>query len=133
MGDTGVPLYNLEGIRVVDNYDDLWNGNIDNPINIDELGNLLLDSVWTGTGSNGVAGSGTALGNSTVIIGSSSSIFASWVSADTADPSALNHLYAISDELDVPATKPIPEPTTMLLLGFGVVVVAVFRRKRKKL
>ncbi len=131
IGDTGVPIYKLNGIRVVDNYDDLWDGSIDNPININELGNLLEDSVWTGTGPDGLAESGIALSDSAVIIGATSSVRVSWVSVDTDVQSALHHLYAVSGELDVSASSPIPEPTTILLLGSGVVGLAVFGRKKK--
>jgi hypothetical protein len=51
---TGVPIYNLGGRRVADDNADLWDGTIQNPINVNELGRgpVLqrgnVYRVWTG-------------------------------------------------------------------------------------
>ena len=57
----GVPVYNLAGALVATNYADLWDGTIQNPIDMTELGTSPPDQggdkhlVWTGATSSGDA------------------------------------------------------------------------------
>jgi hypothetical protein len=45
----GVPIYRVDGTLVANNYADLWNGSIANPINVDQNGVTLITNAWTGT------------------------------------------------------------------------------------
>lgn len=52
VGPTGVPIYLLNGTRLADNYDDLWDGSVQNPPNIARNGVARPGTdtrVWTGT------------------------------------------------------------------------------------
>ena len=63
----GVPIYNLAGALVANDNSDLWDGTIQNPIDMTELGTSPPDLggdkhlVWTGTTSSGDATSGWSL------------------------------------------------------------------------
>lgn len=46
---TGVGIYLLNDTKLADNNADLWDGNIDVPLSIDENGQNLVTVVWTGT------------------------------------------------------------------------------------
>jgi hypothetical protein len=47
----------LDGTQVANDYADLTNNNIDNPIDVDEFQTAVAaSSVWTGTGTDGTAG-----------------------------------------------------------------------------
>jgi len=48
-----LPYYTVNGIKVADNFNDLIDGSLDNPINVDEKGKIVSYSVWTGTKTNG--------------------------------------------------------------------------------
>lgn len=55
-GPTGVPIYLLNGTRLADNYDDLWDGSVQNPPSIARNGAARPGTdtrVWTGTLYNG--------------------------------------------------------------------------------
>src|SRR5262249_49057304 len=48
------PIYRLDGVKVADNTSDLWDGTIDAPINVNELGTGGVDElVFTGTAPGG--------------------------------------------------------------------------------
>ena len=67
-GPTGVPIYTLDGVRIANDYDDLWDGFIAHTLAIDEFGRSVneLDAngraisgveVWTGALVSGSLGS----------------------------------------------------------------------------
>lgn len=57
-GSTGVPIYSERGVRIADDYDQLWSGALAAPVTPAGTGVI----VWTGTGSSGLAA--RALGGS---------------------------------------------------------------------
>ena len=53
-GDTGVPIYYLNGAKVADNYQDFYDGTWDSHSPTNELGNGTgVNRVWTGSNSDG--------------------------------------------------------------------------------
>lgn len=62
------PYVRLDGVVIADNWDDLTDGNLDNPIRVDEKGNLLSSSifyakVWTNTKPDGLISSSSHCNN----------------------------------------------------------------------
>ena len=48
----GVPIFLLNGTKLVDDNADLWDGSLDVALNVDESGSEYSYLVWTGTSSN---------------------------------------------------------------------------------
>jgi len=51
--DAGVPIYLLNDTVLATDNEDLWDGSIGVPLNIDEHANVSVSDVWTGTASEG--------------------------------------------------------------------------------
>ena len=125
------PVYRLDGVQVATGYADLWDGPISAPINVTET--LVTDFdvlVWTGSSKDGLGLNGSELGSSDVRFGYSWWTGSKWIDSLADHPEInLHSLYALSEEL----TVPIPEPSTLVLLGVGFLglVGYVVRRKRR--
>jgi len=123
-------VFNLNDQRVADDYNDMWDGDIDNPILYDEGGQDVYERVWTGSLSYGQrhALSYYAGFVDKVFTGYSGSYIGSWIfSGKPQHYTSSYSLYALSQAITVPG--PIPEPTTMLLLGSGLIGLIAFRRR----
>jgi len=115
----GVPIYQLSGLRVAQDYGHLWDGSIDVPIDVTEDGKTLTSSdgvyVWTGTSTSGNASN--PLGSGDVNTGNASVATSKWIAeVSRKDVNALRRLYAMSGELTVSS---VPEPAS---LGLGLAV-----------
>ena len=114
-------------------YDDMWDGNLDSFLNIDEFGNEVKGQVSTGTELDGTA-SGCPFGHwAYITYGSSEATSYRWVEyAHFGDKGAQRHFYGLSEKLTAPGGV-IPEPSTLaiwsLLAVFGLTVA--WRRRRK--
>jgi hypothetical protein len=116
------PVYRLDGTKVADGFADIWDGDIDSPILINQFGGLEEQSVWTGTDANGLAAG--ALGNVGfgAVIGSSVRADQSWVFDAITETKRLSFpLYALSAKL----TVPIPEPSSKALSWLALVWTAM--------
>ncbi len=135
---TGVPIYLLDGeSKIADNNADLWDGDIDHALNINEAGNVVGVLVWTGTNSSGVKVTSPFHplgGGFPTAAGSGAATNSQWVFAGGFDPSNNNSLtlYALSGVLTVPDVTPVPEPATLLLLGSGLTTLGFTTWKRKR-
>lgn len=115
----GVPLYLLDGTKIADDYNDLWDGSIDAPLNLTETGVTLIsagefDPVWAGSESDGTASVGPL--GSTETFGASFGAYSgtgNWITEEFTDPVNTLPVYAISGVITV------PEPTSLALLGLG--------------
>ena len=148
------PIYNLGDIRIADSHSDLWDGSdyygkgtrIGSYISFDEFGNITYKKTWTGTDLYGgtdfpIARYGSSagpLGSDSVNLGTSDHTDYGWIDLSyhpnywEGRPSTnLNRLYGISAPLTVP--EPIPEPTTIVMMGFGLLgLIGVVIRQRRK-
>ena len=130
-GTGGVPIYQLDGELVANDYGDLWDGSIANPININEnnLNNIIINP-WTGTNSDGSTFTSRPLGSrSGVRFGRASQTNFEWINGSTITNEGNRSLYAMSSIQEIPT---IPEPTTIiasLLVGAGLLPLK--RRSQK--
>ena len=111
--------------KVADDATDMWDNNIDSPINLTEKGLSLSTSVMTGSDAAGVVKNG-GLNSWYVQYGNSDSINSTWIDDGNAGKVLTLPLYALSEELEV-----IPEPGTLVLLGLGGIGLLLRRRRRK--
>ena len=111
---TSVPIYQLAGLRVANGYADLWDGTIQNPINVNELGGGPvaqgggLFRVWTGANSSGGNGGGDqaliAQNGGWINNGLANATDAGWVSGNMNNDihNDLQPIYVMSGILTVP-------------------------------
>ena len=134
---TGVPIYNLRGLRVADTNADMWDGTIQNPINWTELGagpalqynNQYI--VWTGMygkdnvadlGNSGADWSLVTPSGGYIIVGDATATDKSWASTlGTGDPNArksdLQPIYVMSGVLTVP--EPLSPLCDLVTFSWG--------------
>jgi len=103
----GMGIILIDGSTVIaNNYQDLWDGSIDAPINRDELGHTNLNKpVYTGTNSNGTKRD-RHLGGSEEVppkveYGNSSNLSGRWMVIYNSPATTAQSLYAISEPLTI--------------------------------
>ncbi|CAN0528250.1 unnamed protein product [Laminaria digitata] len=127
---TGFPIYLLDAAstKLADNNADLWGGSIDAALNINEAGDVVLDTlVWTGTTHSGTASPNLELGDGRPGVGFSPATSDSWIALTGELQHNLLPLYAVSGVLTV---AQVAEPGALGVLALGLVGLAVMRRKR---
>ena len=115
------PVFRLDGTKVVDDFADMWDGDIDAPINIDQFGSLLNTDVWSGTDPDGFSTTATngRLGLSVPVSGlSEETIFGEWINSNQSSNSNTYSVYALSGVLTVSGSA-VPEPSSGLLMFLG--------------
>lgn len=118
-GNFTIPIYNLNGELVASNSADLWDGELEQSINYDQLGIVRSTLVWTGSSLTGATW--TPLGDIDANVGGSDlTTFMAWIIYTNSPIENSLPLYGISGTLTVP-TDPVPEPGTMGLLVLGLV------------
>lgn len=108
----GIPVYRLDGVRIADDYADLWDGTIQNPLFVTETLTTIGNSgVWTGSNVNGTGDPTHSLdGTGPFVVGESLFTQNNWILGGLS-PSTSERLYAINA---VPLT--VPEPSAFLVL-----------------
>lgn len=99
--------YCAGGVKIFDDYSDLWSGTLLHPINIKETGFIpTVDNyqVWTGTSSDGMK-SANPFSSSTVTYGLCQSTDSTWTDSSTRTYGAKQSFYAISQVLTVTGEK----------------------------
>jgi hypothetical protein len=127
IGSGFVPIYRLDGKRVVNSTDDLWDGTMLNPI-LTELGTASASVVWTGTLPTGQRHPFFTLGTSTPVAGASSQLYRKWVFEQLADARESHSLYGISSVITI--GHEVPEPPSVGLGGVSLLLLVLFRRMR---
>jgi hypothetical protein len=124
------PVYRLDGAKVANDGSDLYDGFIQNPVNIGPDLTTIDSFVWTGSNADGTpAGNGAYLNNgfANARIGTSNVTFSNWLSAADFPWDSPFHVYAFSSELTA-----APEPSLLILgssASFGA--LAMSRRQRR--
>jgi hypothetical protein len=113
-------VYLLDGTtKVADGFADMWDGSIDNPINVDQFGTIVSnpDFVFAGTQSDGTKYMPSAsvhrfLGSGqTVQVGDPTATDSDWIFDPGASlPTDLRSFYALSELLTV-----VPEPSSVVI------------------
>jgi hypothetical protein len=132
---TGVPIYQLNDTRFVDNNSALWTDNIVTPLTISETGETISGSVWTGSNTDGTAwnnggfgptqGLGDFSNSFGPILGTTNDFFAGWIVFSFDPPTSQHFMYGISEVL----TVPVPEPSTLSLLALSAIGLISVRRR----
>ncbi|GBF56010.1 hypothetical protein N0824_03896 [Microcystis sp. 0824] len=135
-----VPIYLIDGNRVANNNNDLWDGSILTPINRTQLDTITQPVVWTGTDTSGIPAF-CALGSGSGATGDAGSTGEAWlysdpcVDADDDGDKPLYSLYAMSSVLTKPGGGGVTVPEPSSLLGFitlgGLMLGGAVRKGRK--
>lgn len=124
-------VYTLEGTEIASSTNDLYSGSLLNPLDIDENGNTLSSTAWTGSNSSGTADGGiNDLGQTFTEFGSSSVTTGGWIADGNGTESDNNMpLYALSSVITVPSAPGTPEPGTIVLIPGAVLLFFGLRRR----
>jgi PEP-CTERM motif-containing protein len=133
-GAFSIPVYTPAGVLVAADSTQLWGGgSMDTPIDINEFGNLENTLVWTGSTPAGI-NQGNPLNYPNIrggaVFGKSTATDSSWISLGGGNPNGFLPICGISGTL----AAPVPEPTTFVLAGMGLVVLgfAALRKKHRR-
>ncbi len=123
------PVYLLDAsTKIVDGYTDMWNGNIDNPLDKDEHGNRGAGTadVWLGSLSDGTTLGYRSFDGTDIHCGRGHRNHASawWAYRDVQRRDKEYHVYGLSQPLRiaggaVDSTPPSPDPMTFAVLPEG--------------
>jgi hypothetical protein len=136
----GEPILLVDGDRVANDYNDLWDGDIDNPINIDSSNGPENDVILTGTRSNGRRDLNNFLGDSNVLAGSSDPSLGGsgvgWVEFIDVVSGSVTHFYGMSEPLtranNQPTAVPFHTDTLPGLIAMGGLIFWRYRRQKRK-
>lgn len=131
VGAASAPVYLTSGARVANDttLTGLWSGSLLHAINWTISGPYTyVGLVWTGTASNGDTAAG--LGTATPTVGSVFQSNSGWIDGFEGPPasSRLGGLFGISEIL----TVPVPEPSSLVTAGIGVVLGLVVAGSRRR-
>lgn len=124
------PVYNFNGDKIADNFADMWDGNIDNPIAYNQfVATVFPPDIWTGSQPSGIASVGAELGQANPRTGRSDLADSRWVDEIFSNSTFNSRFYGLSQQL----TVPVPEPSSFILAMCGLlsVVYVTWRNRRR--
>ncbi|MDA0832909.1 MAG: PEP-CTERM sorting domain-containing protein [Planctomycetota bacterium] len=138
--NVGVPIYRPDGVRLADDYVELWSGNLQAAPNITELGMISTHTaVWTGSYVNGTEAN-WELGNRGVVnTGQNANAhrYGRWFHHGNQWQWYELPLYGISPVLTHsggstdPDPATVPEPSTFLMMTIGMAGLYISQRRRR--
>lgn len=131
------PVFRLDGSPVASGYADLYTGGIDNLININNLGTVLVPAPgnqYVYTGTRQVGETEYPFGAGTTTFGYWSLVTSWWTDAGKTIATIPWPIYAISEPLTVAGGGGgVPEPGTLILAVLSVAAGgATLRRRRRR-
>jgi hypothetical protein len=127
-------VFTLNGVQVASAANPLYSGSILSPVDIDENGNTISNTiVWTGaTSTGGMAGGINDLDQVFPLQGVPTATNSTWLSTagnvEEGDNPAL--VYALSSVITVPGTVASPEPGTIALVPVAFLLLFGIKRLR---
>ncbi len=143
---SGVGIFLIDGTtKIADDYNDLWDMSIDNPINLTENNTTYsppltspfggFGGVWTGTTADGLNRIQAALGGTRADLGLATVTNSEWTRRSDINPhnNAPLGLYAMSAVLSIQAPDPIPTLSQwgLIILGLSILIVGTVAERRK--
>ena len=136
------PVFLLDGTRVADGFDDMWDGNLQTPINMtqflvtrtkEDFREGLEFLTWTGSQDDGFLDDKSEFGNSRPMAGrsdfysSDGSTRTGWLQYDTFGGATELPFYALSSKLTV-----VPEPSAFHIAVASMLCLIPLRRVRSR-
>jgi hypothetical protein len=133
------PVYLVDATtKIADGYAYIWNGSIDNTLNIDENGNAGSgdSGVWTGTGSTGTSGGSRSFDGTDATYcrrGERTQVSGYWLHRDDKNRAENKHVYGLSQPIRIASgaadtNAPSPNPMTFAVLPAGVTTTSIHMR-----
>ncbi|PNW56996.1 UNVERIFIED_CONTAM: hypothetical protein BEN50_07560, partial [Euhalothece sp. KZN 001] len=132
----GEPILLVDGAIVANDYNDLWDGDINSPINVNSDGGPTDGLIWTGTSISGELTPNLGLTNSFVTIGSNR-LDNGWINHSNAQANNFQfNLYGMSEPLtranNQPTAVPFHTDTLPGLIAMGGLIFWRYRRQKRK-
>lgn len=116
------PVYNFNGDLIATSLADFWDGTLANAILYDQFAAAGFPDVWSGSDQSGTAVVGSEMGSANPRTGLANLGNSRWIDDTVNNDFIPASLYGVSQQLTV-----VPEPSTALLLGLGLVVMTARR------
>lgn len=132
---TDVPIYLINtSTLIANNFADLTDGAIAASINRTENSDTVDVAVWTGTFSSGIGVPTRHLGVPATFsrAGGSAQGLSNWSSLVNLGVSSSLPLYGFSDVITVSSAATVPEPSSLVLMIFGIGGLGVYRLRHPR-
>ena len=124
------PVYLVNGTtKIADGFTDMWDGSIDNPLNLTQFGAVRNTFAFTGSTSAGLSLINNQLGTTgDVGTATTSAVNGQWIQSLELPTIIPREFYGLSEV----QTVPVPEPGSLILMSFVAIGLTGFDRRRRK-